>query len=150
MIRASLLIAGLATILGAAALDVGSPIVVPAWVYLAGNLSVAASFVGRTSLRRAALAVGLMALSFGITMGGLSTLGHRLRGIRPGMTVEEVRRRLAGFREGTVPWSAVPLTGPIEHGVLYYRDPAAPADDYTYGVVHIQAGRVRQVEYLPD
>lgn len=81
---------------------------------------------------------------------GLSSLGHRLYAIRPGMTVEAARRRMAGCKEGTGLTDPYSGNGFVPDGVPVFRDASAPADDMTWFVVVVRNGLVTNVYLSPD
>ncbi|QEH39165.1 hypothetical protein OJF2_77770 [Aquisphaera giovannonii] len=148
--RTNLIVAGLVAVLLAAFVDAQELGVMPRLVYLAGNLAILAGLLTRSSPRRIAIVVALLATSLWATRLGLSSLGHRLDGIRPGMTLEEVRRYMAGYREGS--GMTNPYTGGefVADGTLIFKDPAASPGDQTWGVVVIKNGRVTSAYLSPD
>jgi hypothetical protein len=80
----------------------------------------------------------------------------RLDAIRPGMTVSEVRKVMAGYREGTG-WPANPFAESRDsraefeiEGAIVFRHSDEPAYNADWGVVHFQDGRVTKVEFSPD
>jgi hypothetical protein len=148
--RVMMIVAGIAIVLAGAFIDAVAWGVVPWWIYGAANLAILAGILRRCTLRRLIVAIVVLALTLRISFLALSSLGHRLYTIRPGMTVEEARRRMVGFKEGSGLTS--PYTGAefVPDGALIFRDPSASEGDMTWGVVVIRNGRVASVYLDPD
>jgi hypothetical protein len=81
---------------------------------------------------------------------GMTSLGHYLYRIKPGMAVSQARRIMAGFKEGT--GLTRPYTGEefIPAGCLIFRDPRHSEAHRAWGTVNIRNGRVTDVFISPD
>lgn len=119
-------------------------------IYVLANLAVLVGVLKRCTLRRMIVAVLVLAVTIRVSMVGISSLGHRFHDIKSGMTVEEVRRRMVGFKEGSGLNS--PYTGKefVTEGTLIFRDPNASASHQDWGIVVIRGGRVKEVFFSPD
>jgi hypothetical protein len=150
--RGILITAGLLVMLSSAFVERTELGAVPGFIYMSGHLALIAGLLGkRFTLKRMAVAIVVLAFALRITFSGLSSLRHRVYTIRPGMSVEEVRRHMAGFQEGLNP--AGPYTigdEPISDGSVSFRDPSASPSHNAFGVVVIERGRVRAVQFMPD
>ena len=148
--RTFTIVASVLIVLGSAAIDNEGLGVVPGWVYLVANAALLAAILERCTIRRMAVAVAILALTPRLSYSGMSSLGHRVTSVRPGMTVEEARRRMAGFREGSGLIS--PYTGQefVADGTLIFKDPTASPSDQTWGVIVISNGRVSEAFLSPD
>jgi hypothetical protein len=73
-----------------------------------------------------------------------------LYAIRPGMTVEEVRKRMAGYMEGT--GITMPNTNQefTVGGALVFRHSNDGAFNADWGIVSFQNGKVVSVQFDPD
>ncbi len=144
-------ITGIVTVLVAAFVDTEGLGVVPGWVYAFGDLFILAAILPKSfTLKRLAIAIAVLALALRVSYSGMSSLGHRLYTVKTGMTVDEARRKMAAFKEGsglTDPYTGKEFTAA---GALIFRDPAASDGDQTWGVVVIDKGRVVDVFFSPD
>jgi hypothetical protein len=149
-VRNFAIVVSVLVVLGSAAIDNEGLGVVPGWVYLAANAALLAAILKRCTIRRMAFAVVVLALTIRLTYSGMSSLGHRVTSVRPGMTVEEARHRMTGFREGSGLIS--PYTGQefVASGTLIFKDPTASPSDQTWGVIVISNGRVSEAYLSPD
>ncbi len=140
------------TVLGSALVENAEFRAVPSFVYILGLLVLTAGLLGRRfTLKRMALAIALLALALRVTYSGVSSLRHRVDTIRPGMTVDQVRRHMAGFQEGLDPAGPHTVgTEPIGDGSMSFRDPSASRSHNAFGVIIIERGRVKEVNFIPD
>ncbi|WP_220369741.1 hypothetical protein [Paludisphaera rhizosphaerae] len=121
---------------------------VSGFVYGFANLALIGGLLGRRfSVKQLALAVVVLAVAFKATQTGMGSLRHRLDTIKPGMTVEEVRRHMAGYQESGEVMTDERL---ISDGSIDFRDPTAPRSHVACGVVTIKNGRVAGVDFRPD
>jgi hypothetical protein len=152
LLRALLVVSGVLVVLVGALLDYEAfaDFVIPFWGYIAAHLAILAGFLNRAAFKRLAFTLPIFALTIPITCLGMSSLGHYLYRIKPGMTVAQVRRIMAGFNEGTGLTS--PDTGEefIPAGCLIFRDPRHSEAHRAWGTVNIRNGRVTDVFIAPD
>jgi hypothetical protein len=109
-----------------------------------------AGFLKRGAFKNLAFALPLFALTIPMTCLGMTSLGHYLYKIKPGMNVSQVRRIMVGFKEGTGLTS--PYTGEefIPAGCLIFRDPRHSEAHRAWGTVNILNGRVTDIFISPD
>ncbi len=134
--------------------DAISPRAIPLWAYVGAHLAILAGLFQSDAPWKLGLAVPLFfMLTIPMTNRGMSSMGHRLALIRPGMEVAEVRRIMTGFTEGSGvanPWSGGEFVSP---GYLFFRDPrlaADPSSDFAFGVVAFRDGRAVDAYVDPD
>lgn len=150
--RNILITAGLLTVLSSAFIEMAEFGAVPSSIYIAGHLALISGLLGKhLTLMRMAVAIVVLAFALGVTYSGLSSFRHRIYTIRPGRSVEEVRRHMAGFQEGLDPAGPHTIGDEfISDGSLSFRDPSASPSHNAYGVVVVERGRVREVQFIPD
>lgn len=150
--RAILVTAGMLTVLGSTLVENVEIRAVPSFVYILGLLVLTAGLLGkRFTVKRMALAIVVLAVALRVTYSGVSSLRHRVGTIRPGMTVEEVRRHMAGFQEGLDPEGPHTVgPGPIAEGSMAFRDLSASRSHHAYGWIVIERGRVKEAGFMPD
>jgi hypothetical protein len=151
-LRALLVVTGVLAVLVGALMDFEAlgDFVIPLWAYLAAHLAILASFLKRGAFKNLAFALPVFALTIPMTCLGMSSLGHYLYRIKPGMDVAQVRRIMVGFKEGSGLIS--PYTGEefIPAGCLIFRDPRHSESHRAWGTVNIHDGRVTDVFIAPD
>ena len=150
--RELLIVAGLLTLVGASIIDKGDLVVVPIFVYVIANLAMLVSILTRSNLnlKHMAIAIAVFAIAFLLTYRGQSSLGHRVYGVKPGMTVEQACRQMAGFPEYSGLTNAKVRGEFIAEGCLMFKDPSAAPSHNAFGVVVIKNERVANVYLLPD
>jgi hypothetical protein len=150
--RGFLITSGLLTVLSSAFIEKAEFGAVPTSIYMAGHLALIAGLLGkRFTLKRMAVAIVVLAFALRVTYSGLSSLRHRVYTIRPGMSVEELRRHMAGFQEGLNPAGPYTIGDElISDGYLSFRDPSASPAHNAFGTVVIERGRVKEILFIPD
>jgi len=138
------------------------------------GLWIKAAFLGVAALPAVALALGgrrrwmfgLLGVAAAAVAALVSTpwhprkaFVHDLESVRPGMTVEQVEQRMGRYMKGVgTKWGeqavpAYPEGEARKHATftMYYRWNATDgAYDSDWGRVDFEAGRVKDVEFLPD
>jgi hypothetical protein len=129
---------------------------VPGWVYLAILATLAAAIVGPRPAwrnRRAWAALGLATLVVGlmhlVPWSSRKPFLRTLDGVRPGMSVAEVRRHMAAYSEG-LGWTDPDGQEITLAGALVFRHSDDGRFNADWGVVHFEKGRVTRVEFAPD
>lgn len=151
-LRALLVVAGVLAVLVGALMDYEAfgDFVTPLWAYVGAHLAILAGFLKRGAFRNLAFALPIFALTIPMTCLGMTSLGHNLYKIQPGMGVEQVRQIMVGFEEGSGLIS--PYTGEefIPAGCLIFRDPRHSKSHRAWGTVNIRDGKVTNVFIAPD
>jgi hypothetical protein len=153
--RALLIITGFLAVIFAAFVDLADLGVIPLWVYGAAHLAILAGLFKRQELlslrspKRLVFVVPIHFFTIPVACLAMSSLGHDLHKLRPGMTVEEVRQKLACYKEGTGlkdPWRGREFS---VADALVFRHPDASEGDLTWGVVYFKDGRVTPLPTQP-
>ena len=102
LLRVLLVVTGVLAVLVSTLIDFEAlgDFVIPVWAYIAAHLAILAGFFKRGAFKKLAFALPVFALTIPMACLGMASLGHYLYRIKPGMTVSQVRRIMAGFKEG--------------------------------------------------
>lgn len=152
LLRVLLVVTGVLSVLVGVLIDYEAlgNFVIPFWAYVAAHLVILVGVFKRDALKYLALALPVFALTIPMTCLGMSSLGHYLFRIKPGMSVSQVRLIMVGFKEGS--GLIDPNTGEefIAAGCLIFRDPRHSEAHRAWGTVNIRNGRVTEVFIAPD
>ena len=152
LLRAFLVVTGILAVLVGVLIDFEAlgDFVIPFWAYFTAHLAILVGFLKRGALKNLAFVLPVFALTIPLTCLGMSSLGHYLYRIKPGMSVSQVRQIMVGFKEGSGLIS--PYTGEefVAGGCLIFRDPRHSESHRAWGTVNILNGAVTDIFIAPD
>jgi hypothetical protein len=152
LLRAFLVVTGVLAVLVGVLIDFEAlgDFVIPFWAYVIAHLAILVGFLKRGALKNLAFVLPVFAITIPLTCLGMSSLGHYLYRIKPGMSVSQVRQIMVGFKEGSGLIS--PYTGEefVAGGCLIFRDPRHSESHRAWGTVNILDGRVTDLFISPD
>jgi hypothetical protein len=152
LLRSFLVVTGVLAVLVGVLIDFEAigDFVIPFWAYVTAHLAILVGFLKRGALKNLAFVLPVFALTIPLTCLGMSSLGHHLYRIKPGMSVSQVRQIMVGFKEGSGLIS--PYTGEefVAGGCLIFRDPRHSESHRAWGTVNILDGAVTDIFISPD
>src|SRR5262245_51616203 len=141
-----LIAAGSLAILISAFIDIECRGVIPFKVYVAAHVAIYAGVLKRPELKRLAGAVPLFLLTISLTYLAMSSIGHALCKVKPGMTVSQVEEVMIGYEKVSRSGIGSPGKAFVPADCLAFRDRYS---SLILGVVVIKDGRVIEV-YVDD